>query len=110
MTLYAPLCRINKGQKSMPLLGLKIWNMLNSSIKTAPTTAFFSSKFAKKTNSRRITILLILLILLIIYYFPLLYIFALKGDPNGNKNCFGSFLAHPDIFDQEVFFCLFFSF
>ena len=48
MTLYAPLCRINKGQKSMPLLGLKIWNMLNSSIKTAPTTASFPQSLKKR--------------------------------------------------------------
>ena len=48
MTLDAPLCRINKGQKSMSFLGPKIWNMLSSNIKAAATTASFTHSLKKK--------------------------------------------------------------
>ena len=57
MTLDAPLCRINKGQKSMSFLGPKIWNMLSSNIKAAATTASFThslkKKFLKNCNSEQ---------------------------------------------------------
>ena len=39
MALHIPLCRTNKGQKSMSFLDPKISNKLNSNIKTAATTA-----------------------------------------------------------------------
>ena len=38
MKLDIPLCRTNKGQKSMSFLGPNIWNMLSSNIKAATTT------------------------------------------------------------------------
>ena len=50
MTLDIPLCRTNKGQKSMSFLGPKIWNMLSSNIKVAATTASFTHSL-KKRNS-----------------------------------------------------------
>ena len=50
MTLDIPLCRTNKGQKSMSFLGPKIWNMLSSNIKAAATTVPFTHSL-KKRNS-----------------------------------------------------------
>ena len=41
MVLVIPLCRTNKGQKSMSFLGQKIWK-LNSNIKAAATAASFT--------------------------------------------------------------------
>ena len=46
--LHIPLCRINKGQKSMSFLGAKIWNMLSSNIKAAATTASFTHSLKKE--------------------------------------------------------------
>ena len=42
-----PLCRTNKRQKGMSLLGPKIWNKLSSNIKTAATTASFTHRLKK---------------------------------------------------------------
>ena len=47
MTLDIPLCRTNKGQKSMLFLGPKIWNVLSSNIKAAKTTACFTHSLKK---------------------------------------------------------------
>ena len=48
MEHYIPLSRINKGQKSMSILGAKIWNMLSSNIKAAATTASFTHSLKKE--------------------------------------------------------------
>ena len=48
MALDIPLYRTNKGQKSMSLLGAKIWNMLSSNIKAAATTASFMHSLKKE--------------------------------------------------------------
>ena len=48
MALDIPLSRITKGQNYMSFLGPKFWNKLNSNIKTAATTAFFTHGFKKE--------------------------------------------------------------
>ena len=48
MTSDIPLCRTNKGQKSMSFLGPKIWNMLNSNLKAAANTASFTCSLKKE--------------------------------------------------------------
>ena len=48
MALDISLSRITKGQKCMSFLGPKFWNKLNSNIKTAATTAFFTHGFKKE--------------------------------------------------------------
>ena len=48
MALDIPLCRTNKGQKSMLFLGPKIWNKVNSNIKTAESTSSFTHRLKKE--------------------------------------------------------------
>ena len=48
MALDIPLCRTNKGQKSMSFLGAKIWNMFSSNIKAAATTDSFTHSLKKE--------------------------------------------------------------
>ena len=48
MALDIPLCRTNKGQKSMSFLGAKIWNMFSSNIKAAATTVSFTHSLKKE--------------------------------------------------------------
>ena len=48
MTLDIPFCRTNKGQKSISFLDPKIWNMLNSNIKAAATTASFTHSLKRE--------------------------------------------------------------
>ena len=48
MALDIPLCRTNKGLKSMSFLGAKIWNMSSSDIKAAATTASFMHSLKKE--------------------------------------------------------------
>ena len=45
--LDIPLCRTDKGQKSMSFLGPKIWNKETWNIKTAATTAYFTLSLKK---------------------------------------------------------------
>ena len=54
MALDISLCRTRtiKGQKSVSFLGPKIWNKLNSNIKTAATTASFTHCLKKKILSK----------------------------------------------------------
>ena len=87
MALYIPLCRTNKGQKSMSFLGAKIWNMLSSNIQAAATTASFTHSLKK--NSWKIAIVGNFI------DFCSQLIFFLQGNRNGNKNRFRSFLGHP---------------
>ena len=87
MALYIPLCRTNKGQKSMSFLGAKIWNMLSSNIQAVATTASFTHSLKK--NSWKIAIVGNFI------DFCSQLIFFLQGNRNGNKNRFRSFLGHP---------------
>ena len=48
MALDIPPCRTNKGQKGMSFLGPKVWNKVNSNIKTAVTTSCFTHRLKKK--------------------------------------------------------------
>ena len=48
MTLDIPLCRTNKGLKSMSFLGPKNWNMLSSNIKAAATPASITHSLKKE--------------------------------------------------------------
>ena len=52
MVLDMPLCRTNKGQKSMSFLGLKIWKKVSSNIKTAASTSFFTNRLKKEILSK----------------------------------------------------------
>ena len=52
MALDIPLCRTNKGQKSMSFLGPKIWNKVSSNIKTAATTSSFTHRLKKEILSK----------------------------------------------------------
>ena len=52
MALDIPLCRTNKGQKSMSFLGPKIWNKVSSNIKTAATTSSFTHCLKKEILSK----------------------------------------------------------
>ena len=47
MALGIPLCGTIKGQKSMSLLGPKIWNKLGSNIKRVRTTTSFTHRLKK---------------------------------------------------------------
>ena len=48
MALDIPLCRTNKGQKSMSFLGPKIWNKVSSNIKTTATKSSFTHRLKNK--------------------------------------------------------------
>ena len=48
MVLDIPLCRTIKEQKNMSFLRPKIWNKLNSNIKTAATTASFTHRLKEE--------------------------------------------------------------
>ena len=52
MALNIPLCRTNKGQKSMSFLGPKIWNKAGSNITTAATTSSFTHRLKKEILSK----------------------------------------------------------
>ena len=52
MGLDIPLCRTTNGQKSMSFLGPKVWNKVNSNIKTAATTSSFTHRFKKEILSK----------------------------------------------------------
>ena len=52
IALDIPLCRTNKGQKSMSFLGLKIWNKISSKIKTTATRSFFTHRLKKEILSK----------------------------------------------------------
>ena len=52
MALDIPLCRTNKGQKSMSFLGPKIWNKVSSNIKTAETKSSFKHCLKKEILSK----------------------------------------------------------
>ena len=52
MVLDIPLCRTNKGQKSMLFLGPKIWNKVSSNIKTDATTSSFTNRLKKEILSK----------------------------------------------------------
>ena len=52
MALDIPLCRTNKGQKSMSFLGPKIWNKVSSNIKTVATTSSFTHRLKKEILSK----------------------------------------------------------
>ena len=52
MALDIPLCRTNKGQKSMSFLGPKIWSKVRLNIKTAATTSSFTNGFKKQILSK----------------------------------------------------------
>ena len=52
MALDIPICRTNKGQKSMPFLGPKIWNKVSSKRKTAATTSSFTHRLKKEILSK----------------------------------------------------------
>ena len=71
MALDIPLCRTNKGQKSMSFLGLKIWNKVSSNIKTAATTSSFMHCLKKEILSKlqESAILLIFFITITIIFF-----------------------------------------
>ena len=53
MTSDIPLCRKNKGQKSMSFLGPRILIMLNSNINAAATTASFTHSLKKEIIEKR---------------------------------------------------------
>ena len=53
MTSDIPLCRTNKGQKSMSFLGPRILIMLNSNINAAATTASFTHSLKKEIIEKR---------------------------------------------------------
>ena len=52
MELDIPLCITIKGQKSMSLLGPKIWNKVSLNIKIAATTSFFRHRLKKEILSK----------------------------------------------------------
>ena len=52
MTFYIPLCRKNKGCKSMSFLEPKIWNKVTSNIKTVTTTSSFTHHLKKELLSK----------------------------------------------------------
>ena len=52
MALDIPLCRTNKGQKSMSFRGPKIWNKESSNIKTAANTSSFMHRLKKEILSK----------------------------------------------------------
>ena len=52
MALDIPLCRTNKGQKSMSFLEPKIWNKVSLNIKTAATTSSFMHHLKKEILSK----------------------------------------------------------
>ena len=52
MALDISLCRTNKGQKGMSLLGPKIWNKLSLNIETTATTASFTHQLKKEVFSK----------------------------------------------------------
>ena len=103
MALDIPLCRANKGQKSMLFLGAKIWNMLSSNMKAVQLQLLshtaWKKKFLKKCNSEQ-------------FYWFLLTVdfFFLQENPNRNKNRFRYFLCHPCLFRSRNFFFFFFFF
>ena len=75
MALDIPLCRTNKGQKSMSFLGPKIWNKVSSNIKTAATTSSFMHHLKKEIFSelQEWAILLIFFIITITTFFSLIF-------------------------------------
>ena len=50
MALGIPVCRTNKGQKSILFLGTKIWNKVSLNIKTAATTSSFIHRLQKRNS------------------------------------------------------------
>ena len=52
IALDMPLCRTVKEQKSMSLLGPKIWNKVSSNIKTAATNSSFTYSLKKGILSK----------------------------------------------------------
>ena len=74
MALDIPLFRTNKGQKSMPFLGPKIWNKVSSNIKTAATTSSFTHRLKKEILSKLqewtiLFIFLYIISIIIIFFF-----------------------------------------
>ena len=52
IALDMPFCRTVKEQKSMSLLGPKIWNKVRSNIKTAATKSSFTHRLKKEILSK----------------------------------------------------------
>ena len=52
MEVDMPFCRTIMGQKSISFLGQKIWNNLDSNIKTAATTVSFTHRLKKETPGK----------------------------------------------------------
>ena len=100
--LHIPLCRINKGQKSMSFLGAKIWNMLSSNIKAVPlqllSRTAWKKRFLKKCIIEK-------------FYWFLLTVdfFIFRGTLMEIRTVLDLFYVIPAIFDLEVFFALFFA-
>ena len=74
MELNIPLCRTNKGQKSMSFHGSKILNKVSSNIKTVATTSSFRYHLKKEILSKlqEQAILLIFFITITIIFFSLI--------------------------------------
>ena len=87
--LDIPLCRVNKGQKSMSFLGAKTWNMLSSNIKAVLlqllSRTAWKKKFLKKCIIEKF------------YWFLLTVDFFLRG----------TLMEIRTVLDLEVFFALF---
>ena len=108
MALDIPFCRTNKGQKTMPFLCPNIWNKLNSNIKTAATTASLTHHLKKETLDKlarvsNFTELFLTVDCFSFTIFPCVH--TSYREPNGNKNCFGSFLSHPCHLRSSGIFC-----
>ena len=95
--LHIPLCRINKGQKSMSFLGAKIWNMLSSNIKAVPlqllSRTAWKKRFLKKCIIEKF------------YWFLLTVDFFLRGTLMEIRTVLDLFLCHPCHLWSRSFFC-----
>ena len=110
--LNIPLCRTDKGQKSISFLGTKIWNKVTWNIKTAVTTAYFTLDLKKEIldKLKDLAIFFFFLTVYCLYFTIFLCIHTSRGTLMEITTVLDLSYVIPAIFDLNVFLALCFSF
>ena len=109
--LDIPLCRTDKGQKSMSFLGPKIWNKVTWNIKTAATRAYFTLDLKKEIldKLKDLAIFFFFLTVYCFYFTIFLCIHTSRGTLMKITTVLDLFYVIPAIFNLNVFLALCFS-
>ena len=109
--LNIPLCRTDKGQKSISFLGTKIWNKVTWNIKTAVTTAYFTLDLKKEIldKLKDLAIFFFFLTVYCFYFTIFLCIHTSRGTLMKITTVLDLFYVIPAIFNLNVFLALCFS-